>query len=117
MFILIELDWDWTVGIDWYKHSKGIRLGFIAIHIVFVKHTEFVDRLARHYAKEINQPPAGKGERQMEIKCDICKGKKKIPTTGSAMYWPDRFPDDFKQCPKCNNQPPTVKGEINNAIT
>lgn len=52
MFILIEIDRDWTVGVDWYKHSKGIRLGFFAIHIVFVKHDEFVNRLAKHYAEE-----------------------------------------------------------------
>ncbi|GAK41929.1 hypothetical protein TCA2_4421 [Paenibacillus sp. TCA20] len=52
MFILIELDRDWTVGLDWYKHSKGVRLGYFAIHIVFVKHSEFVNRLAKHYAEE-----------------------------------------------------------------
>ncbi|EJW19163.1 hypothetical protein M5X00_17420 [Paenibacillus alvei] len=55
MFILIEIDRKWTVGIDWYKHTKGIRLGFIAFHVCTVKHSYFVNTIARHYAKNMNQ--------------------------------------------------------------
>lgn len=39
MFILIEIDSDFTVGLEWYKGIKGVRLGFIAIHLVFAKHS------------------------------------------------------------------------------
>jgi hypothetical protein len=41
-------------------------------------------------------------------KCTQCNGKKKIPTTGSALYWPDRFPDEFMDCPKCSNLPQAI---------
>lgn len=51
IFILIEIDKDWTWGLDWYKHSKGIRLGFFAIHVCSVKHSEFVEKLAYHQRK------------------------------------------------------------------
>lgn len=37
MLIIIEIDKKFTLGIDWYKTVKGIRLGFIAIH--FIKST------------------------------------------------------------------------------
>ena len=52
MFILIEIDKDWTVGIDWYKRTKGVRLGFIAIHFANVRHSDFVDTISEHYHKE-----------------------------------------------------------------
>lgn len=34
MTIIIEIDKQWTVGIDWFKYVKGIRFGFVAIHTV-----------------------------------------------------------------------------------
>ena len=43
MFLLIEIDKDFSFGIDWYKYSKGVRLGFIAIHVCTVKFSKFVD--------------------------------------------------------------------------
>lgn len=52
IFILIEIDRDWTFGIDWYKHSKGFRLGFIAIHLVKAKHTEFIEKLSEAYHRK-----------------------------------------------------------------
>ncbi|MCY9760911.1 hypothetical protein M5X06_18685 [Paenibacillus alvei] len=55
MFILIEIDKDWTWGVDWNKKSKGLRLGFIAIHVCTVKHSYFVNTIARRYAKNMNQ--------------------------------------------------------------
>lgn len=33
--------------------------------------------------------------------CVACEGRGKIPITYSAMYWPDRFPDDLIDCPRC----------------
>lgn len=43
MFLLIEIDKDFSVGIDWYEYSKGIRLGFIGIHVCTVKFSKFID--------------------------------------------------------------------------
>lgn len=43
MFIVIEIDKHFTVGVDWLKQCKGIRLGFIAIHFVFVGFDKLVD--------------------------------------------------------------------------
>lgn len=43
MFLLIELDWDFSIGIDWFKYSKGFRLGFIAIHICTTKFSKFIE--------------------------------------------------------------------------
>ena len=34
MLIIIEIDRNWTVGIDWFKNCKGIRLGFLGVHFV-----------------------------------------------------------------------------------
>lgn len=53
MFILIEIDGDWTVGVDWLEHIKGFRVGFIAIHIVFVKHKDFMEMVKRDHEKKI----------------------------------------------------------------
>lgn len=33
--------------------------------------------------------------------CPVCLDEKKIPATFSAMYWPERFPKEFKDCPRC----------------
>lgn len=52
MFILIEIDRDWTVGVDWHKRSWGFRLGFIAIHLCIDKHKDFVGKIADYYAEE-----------------------------------------------------------------
>lgn len=52
VFILIEIDRDWTWGLDWLKHSKGVRLGFIAVHIANVKHTHFVETLSEAYHRK-----------------------------------------------------------------
>lgn len=43
MFIVIEIDKEWTFGIDWNRTNKGIRLGFVAIHIVFCTLEKFVN--------------------------------------------------------------------------
>ena len=46
-----------------------------------------------------------KAVRELDSKkaiCRTCNGKKKVPTTGSAMYWPDKFPNELKDCPECN---------------
>lgn len=43
MFLLIEIDKNFTLGIDWYRYSKGIRLGFIGIHICKVNFSKFID--------------------------------------------------------------------------
>jgi hypothetical protein len=34
MFIIIEFDRKFSFGIDWYKRVKGVRLGFIAVHVI-----------------------------------------------------------------------------------
>jgi len=47
MFILIEIDRDSSWGIDWFKYSKGFRLGFFAIHVCTVSSTEFFNALAK----------------------------------------------------------------------
>ena len=52
IFILIEIDKDWTWGIDWHKDSKGIRLGFIAIHFCKNKFTHFLEKMSEHYHQE-----------------------------------------------------------------
>ena len=49
MTIIVEIDGDWTVGIDWHKYSKGVRMGFIAIHFVFMKHKDFMGRVSEGY--------------------------------------------------------------------
>jgi hypothetical protein len=43
MFVLIEVDKDFSVGIDIGRYLFGLRLGFIGIHIGFVKFTDFLD--------------------------------------------------------------------------
>lgn len=55
MFIVIEIDSDWTVGIDWSTHSKGLRLGFIAIHFVSIKFRDFIIQLNKHKEEWINK--------------------------------------------------------------
>jgi hypothetical protein len=32
MVVIIEIDKQWTVGVDWFDKVKGVRLGFAAIH-------------------------------------------------------------------------------------
>lgn len=51
MTIIIEIDRQFTVGIDWFKTIKGVRLGFIAVHFVFARLGEFVEI----YREEINE--------------------------------------------------------------
>ncbi|MDO3682235.1 hypothetical protein [Paenibacillus ehimensis] len=34
--------------------------------------------------------------------CSVCGDKKKLPRTGSAMYWPERFPDEMVDCSHCS---------------
>lgn len=36
MVILIEIDKNWTFGIDILRHIYGVRLGFVAVHVLFV---------------------------------------------------------------------------------
>lgn len=45
MTIVIEIDKQWTVGVDNFKYVKGLRLGFIAAHIVF-------GQVFHHYKKD-----------------------------------------------------------------
>ncbi|WEK53274.1 MAG: hypothetical protein P0Y55_11815 [Candidatus Cohnella colombiensis] len=52
MFILIEIDRDWTVGIDWKKNVKGFRLGFIAVHLFIIKHKDFMGAVSENYHQE-----------------------------------------------------------------
>jgi hypothetical protein len=52
MFILIEIDKDWTWGIDWGEYTKGLRLGFVAVHICKHKFTDFIKVLSKHYHQE-----------------------------------------------------------------
>lgn len=49
MFIVIEIDRAWTVGIDRGRYVKGIRLGFVAVHIGFVPYEEFLGRISEYY--------------------------------------------------------------------
>ncbi len=43
MFLLVEIDKEFSIGIDWFKYSKGFRLGFIGIHVCTVKFSKFID--------------------------------------------------------------------------
>jgi hypothetical protein len=43
MFIVLEIDKHFTLGIDIYKNIIGVRLGFIALHIVFFTFTKWLD--------------------------------------------------------------------------
>ncbi len=52
MFITIEIDRNWTLGLDWLKYTKGIRLGFIAIHITFKTFEDFMGHLCESYHQE-----------------------------------------------------------------
>ncbi|WP_078598607.1 hypothetical protein [Evansella clarkii] len=52
MFILIEIDNDWTVGIDWRKHCKGIRLGYFAIHWFNMKYKDYMGTVSEGYHQE-----------------------------------------------------------------
>lgn len=52
MFIVIEIDRNWTIGIDWGKKCKGIRLGFIAIHAVNCRFDKFVKVMGKELNKE-----------------------------------------------------------------
>lgn len=43
MFFLFEIDRKYAgFGIDWYEHVKGIRLGYIAIHLIQIPFQEFM---------------------------------------------------------------------------
>ncbi|WP_156456408.1 hypothetical protein [Abyssisolibacter fermentans] len=48
MFIVIEIDNEFTLGIDQSKGMKGIRLGFIAIHIVNLKFETFIKKVSKY---------------------------------------------------------------------
>jgi hypothetical protein len=54
MFLLIEIDKSFTVGVDWLKYSKGIRLGFIGIHICTVNFSRFIDACVEGCVEEMN---------------------------------------------------------------
>lgn len=41
--IIIEIDKRFTFGIDWYKYCKGVRLGYVAVHLVFTTLDKFVE--------------------------------------------------------------------------
>ena len=43
MFILIEIDTYFTLGIDWFQYVKGFRLGFLAIHVVFCPLKDYME--------------------------------------------------------------------------
>jgi len=43
-----------------------------------------------------------KASQETKDVCSVCGGKKKLPRTGSAMYWPERFPDEMIDCPHCS---------------
>lgn len=47
MFFIIEIDSNWTVGIDIFKNICGIRLGFIAIHIITKTFEEYVESVKK----------------------------------------------------------------------
>ncbi|SET95167.1 hypothetical protein SAMN05421676_11235 [Salinibacillus kushneri] len=42
MFLVIEVDRGYSFGIDWHKEIKGVRLGFIAIHVFNTRFEYFV---------------------------------------------------------------------------
>jgi hypothetical protein len=50
MTIIIEADKNWTIGIDWFKYIKGVRLGFIAIHVCFKPLEDILN--SENYTKE-----------------------------------------------------------------
>jgi hypothetical protein len=43
MFIVLEIDKHFTLGVDLYKNIIGVRLGFIALHIVLFTFTKWMD--------------------------------------------------------------------------
>lgn len=43
--IVVEIDENFTIGIDNYKKVKGLRLGYLAIHLVFSNIEEFANSL------------------------------------------------------------------------
>lgn len=58
MFVLLEIDKDFSWGIDWLKYSKGVRLGFIGIHVCTVRFSKFIEVCvegAKEESKKDNQ--------------------------------------------------------------
>ncbi len=51
MFIVLEMDSHFTWGIDWFQYVKGVRLGFLAIHIVFCPLKDYLDYLEARQSK------------------------------------------------------------------
>ena len=51
MVIIIEMDKQWTVGIDNFKYLKGVRLGFIAIHIMFRTFDQLTEAIKKDTAE------------------------------------------------------------------
>jgi len=42
VFFVIEVDSKFSLGVDWMNSVKGVRLGFIAIHLVKATFANFV---------------------------------------------------------------------------
>jgi hypothetical protein len=59
MFLLIEIDKQFSLGIDWYKYSKGFRLGFIAIHICTASFSRFIDVCTMDKMEEAKEQNSG----------------------------------------------------------
>jgi hypothetical protein len=42
MFVVIEIDSSFSLGIDWGKETKGIRLGYLSIQFVPISFNQFI---------------------------------------------------------------------------
>lgn len=49
MFIVIEIDSEFSIGIDKSKNMIGIRLGFVGIHFVWMKFESFIMKFVKAY--------------------------------------------------------------------
>jgi len=61
MLIIIEIDRNWTVGIDWFKNCKGIRLGFLGVHFVSCTLEQYHDLIIEKQ-EELKELRRTKGE-------------------------------------------------------
>lgn len=44
MFLLVEANRKWLgIGMDWHEHIKGLRLGWLSIHIFFSTFDHFIN--------------------------------------------------------------------------
>lgn len=56
MFFIIEIDRIYGgFGIDWQENVKGVRLGYVAIHLITIPFVKFAEMMKNGSAEVVNE--------------------------------------------------------------